>query len=613
MQKMRVADAMVKFLERLGVEYAFGFNGHGNWALLDSITYESSIQGIMTRREDQAVHMADGYWRMKRQGPPPIVVTTVGPGNMNIPPALANAFYDSMAMVVLAGGTPTQWYGSGALEECYRYRPEGWTDVVRPISKASWSVERPETAVELLAKAVKTAISGRPGPVVLQIPFELQHEVIPVDLEGLNPQEWTTRISSRVRPDPHVIETAVRLLLNAQRPLILAGGGVVSALAFDELRELAETFNLPVVTSFMGKGALPENHPQSLGVAGMCGTYHAFKAAGACDVLIAFGARFNDCHTSQWRMYQIPHACKLVHFDIDPEEIGRNYPVEAGAVADAKMALRDLVDALRQAKMKPLDPDGEWWRSIKEWEKEFKAKRSELVNLDWSPVHYAKAFAAVTEAIHSVDKEASVLFDTGNSQSYAPAFYTTLTPFVSTNGQFAQMGFSAAAIVGAKLARPRNAAVSVGGDGSFFMTCMAVATAVQYKIPVVWVVFNNQSLLMETELMEGAYGREAFSVYFKEPLDLTRTGKKAIEKGEAWNPDVVELAKAMGAKARKVVDPAAIGPAVREALEANEPFVVDVWINRESKGWYNQPFYFPMEFKTRGKAIPYLPPSGSIY
>src|SRR3990172_1525162 len=163
MATMRVAGAMAKFLEEAGVEYAFGFNGHGNWAILDALKHNTQIQGVMTRREDHAVHMADGYWRIKRQGPPALAVTTVGPGNMNIPSALANPFYSSLALLVIAGGGPTQWYGTGCLEECYRYRPEGWTDVVRPICKAAWTVERPDTAVEMLSRALKLTTSGRPG------------------------------------------------------------------------------------------------------------------------------------------------------------------------------------------------------------------------------------------------------------------------------------------------------------------------------------------------------------------------------------------------------------------------------------------------------------------
>lgn len=610
MGTMRVADAMAKFLEQAGVEYAFGFNGHGNWAILDAIKFETQIQGVMTRREDHALHMADGYWRVRRQGPPAVAITTVGPGNMNIPSALANAFYDSMAFLVIAGGGPTQWYGTGCLEECYRYRPEGWTDVVRPISKAAWTVERPDTAVEMLARALKLTTTGRPGPVVLQVPFDLQHEQIPV--ETINAKMWTSNISSKNRPDQEFITKAADIVKNSKQPIILAGGGVLNAKGGEELQKFVEKYNLPVMTTFMGKGAIPESHPLSLGTAGMCGTLQAFRAAGECDVVVAFGARFNDCHTAAWRMYAgIPDKTKLIHIDIDPEEIGRNYPTEVGIVADAALAIKDLSDALDG--MKPADLNGEWWTKIKEWRVLNEEKKKAAIDSDWVPVHYATLFDKVSRVINEVDPLASVMFDTGNSQSFAPNFFQANSSNVSTDGQFAQMGFNVPAAIGAKLANPSHLAVGIGGDGSFMMTCLAVATAVQYKIPVVWIVFNNQSLLMETELMMDAYGRETFTVYNKEPLNLIKKGKKTVTIEEPWNPDIVELAKSLGAKSEKVIKPDEIEPALRRAIESNEPYVLDVWVNRDTKGWYNIPFYFPVEYKDRGKPIPFLPPHGNIY
>ncbi|MGA2401965.1 MAG: thiamine pyrophosphate-binding protein [Syntrophobacteraceae bacterium] len=611
MPDVRVADAMAKFLEEAGVEYAFGFNGHGNWAILDAIKYNTQIQGIMARREDHAVHMADGYWRVKRQGAPALAVTTVGPGNMNIPSALANAFYDSMAMLVIAGGGPTQWYGTGCLEECYRYRPEGWTDVVRPICKAAWTVERPDTAVEMLARAFKLTTAGRPGPVVLQVPFDLQHEKIPMD-NALLASMYTSNIVNKARPDAVALEKAAELIRKAKKPLVLAGGGVLNANGATELREFVEKYKLPVMTTFMAKGAVPESNPLSLGAAGMCGTWHAYCAAGECDVLLAFGARFNDCHTAAWRMYAgIPNKTKLIHIDIDQDEIGRNYPTEIGIVADAAVAIKDMSAAL--SGMKPLDTNGDWWKQIKKWETENTERKKGAIESDWVPVHYATLFDKVSRVINEVDPQASVMFDTGNSQSFAPNFFQSNSPHVSTNGQFAQMGFNVPAAIGAKCANPNNLSIGIGGDGSFFMTTLAVASAVQYNIPVVWIVFNNQSLLMETELMMDFYGRETFTVYNKEPLDLTKKGKKTVSVGEAWNPDIVELSKSLGAKAETIVKPEEIEPALRRAIQANEPYVLDVWVNRQTKGWYNIPFYFPAEYRDRGKPNPFLPPHGNIY
>jgi acetolactate synthase-1/2/3 large subunit len=456
---------------------------------------------------------------------------------------------------------------------------------------------------------MKLAVSGRPGPVVLQVPFDVQHELI--EVKDMNPQMFTDNINSKPRPNSEAIEKAADLIKKAKRPLIVAGGGVKLSGAFKELQELAETFNIPVATTLMGKGALPENHPLSLGVAGMCGTHTAYTAAGACDVVIGIGCRFNDCHTAQWRMYKIPVQTKLIHIDIDVEEIARNYPTEVGIVADARMALIDLKDAL--VGLKPLDKNGEWWTQIKKWREEHLAKISDAVNSDWEPVHYARLFNIVTNVANEIDPEMSVLFDTGNSQSFAPTFFNSQSPNISSNGQFAQMGFATPAIIGAKLARPNHPALAISGDGSFLMTTQAVATAAQYNIPVVWVVFNNQSLLMERELMLDAYGRESFCDYFKDPLDFTLKGKKSKGKGEYWNPDLLQLANSLGVEAYRIVKPEEIEAAVRKAITSDKPVVLDVWVNQNTPGWYNIPFYFPNKYKDRGMETPYLPPHNNIY
>jgi acetolactate synthase-1/2/3 large subunit len=574
---------MIKFLEKWGVRHAFGFNGHGNWALLDSIVYESDIEPIRTRREDQAVHMADGYWRMNRNQPA-IAVTTVGPGNSNVIPALANAFYDSSSLVLLTGATPTQWWDKGPLEEAYRYFPEHWLDIVKPISKRTWLIHRPEIALEMLSRACKTAVEGRPGPVVLHTPFDIQHENVEVG-PVFDPSRWTQ--IHQPAPDPEAIRKAVNLIMEAEKPLVLAGGGIHNACAWDALREFVETFSIPCITTFMGKGALPEDHPLNLGVAGLCGTGYAYKAAGAADLIIALGARFNDCHTAQWRMYNIPGA-KLIHIDIDGSEIGRNYPVDVGMVANARLALKALTEALKEKLQKEGALRDTWLGQIKEWKKEWEDGVKDLRESKMSPLHYGRVFHDASEVVKEVDPNTSVLFDTGNAQSYAPAFWKVYSRHVSTDGHWAQMGFATAAIIGAKLANPEHPAVAVTGDGSFFMTTTALATAYEYDIPCVWLVLNNQAILMETELMLDLYGREAYTVYRKEKTK------------EPWNPDVVKLAESLGIRALEMEKPEDVKPVMREALKSDEPVVINCWISQECKGYYNVDFYFPLTYKERG-------------
>src|ERR1019366_8224277 len=290
MAKMTVAGAIARLLETMGTEFVFGMNGHGNWALLDAIVHETKIRGIPVRAEDQAVHMADGYWRMKREAPMAIVATSVGPGNMNIVSAVASAFYGSIAMLVRAGAGPTHWFDRGGMEESYRNGPEDWVAVLKPITKKAFLITRPDTALDMFLRAYQTAITGRPGPVVVQIPFDIQH---------------------------------------------------------------SEAADPPVATTATGKGAFPERHPLSLGCIGRAGTGHANEAARACDLLIAVGTHLSDIDTGGWKPFDIPGKTQPIHIDIDPTDLGRAYPTSVALPSDAAAGLAVLTAAVVQQERQP--------------------------------------------------------------------------------------------------------------------------------------------------------------------------------------------------------------------------------------------------------------------
>jgi acetolactate synthase-1/2/3 large subunit len=556
----RVATTLIKFLDKWGVKHAFVYAGHTNLPLLYAIKYESEIKGITTRREDQAVFMADAYWRMKRSPPPALVVVTTGPGIANTIPAIANAFFDSSALVLLAGITPTQWTDRGRLEETYRYGPEHWIEIMRPITKRASYVNRPELALEMLARSANIAINGRPGPVTLHIPVDiLYHKMEPAWIE---PRLAVKPV--RIAPDPEAVARAADLIIKSEKPVILAGGGVHNSQAWEELREFAETFSIPVTTTFMGKGAIPEDHPLSLGVSGICGTGQACLAAREADLVIAIGARFSEMHTIGYQLYKIPRETKLIHVDVDTVEINRVYPAEVAIVADAKLTLKTLKDVLIQKiGRRGIAPES-WFAKLKEYRTLWEDYVKDIRGSTASPLHYARVFHEASEAVGRVDRYTSILFDTGLTQSFAPAFWKAYSRFVSTNGHWAQMGFATAGIIGAKLANPEHPAIAVTGDGSFFMTGYSVATAYEYDIPVVWLIMDNQAVLIETWLMEDFLGKEAYTVYMKEKT------------GTPWNPDIVKWAEAMGARAVRISKPEEIKPAVEEALKSNEPFVIDV-------------------------------------
>ena len=575
MGQVTVARAFATILERLGTEYAFGVNGHGNWAMLDAVVHETGIRGIPARAEDQALQMADGYWRMRRQAPLPVVMTSVGPGNMNILSPLATSFYESVALLVLAGSGSTHWFDRGGIEEAYRYAPEEWTQVLRPVCKKAVLVNRPDTAVDMLLRAYQAALSGRPGPVVLQVPFDIQHTLVEDRLP--DPRPWAS--AHPPAPDPAGVEAAVALLARAARPLVVVGSGVHNARAWDALRAFAEAADTPVATTATGKGAFPESHRLAVGCVGRAGTGHANEAARRSDVVVAVGTHLSDVDTGGWTLFDIPAGTRLIHVDIDLSEIGRAYPTQVALTCDARLGLAALAAAVR-----PGADRSAWHREVAGLRKTWETSVAGLRTSDVAPLHYARICHDAGEVVAAVEPEMPVFFDTGHLLSFGPPFLAASSKNVAHCGFFHRMGWSASAIVGASLARGGGRALALIGDGSFVMGGTAVATAVEQDLPLVWVVLNNRSLQIERELMQRLYGRTAFCDY-----RLTRTG-------ELWNPDFCKWADAMGARATKVTRAAEFAPALRRALEVGAPHVIDVDVNLDVEGyraiWYTYPRNF---------------------
>lgn len=577
MAQLNVAGAIARLLEQMGTEVVFGMNGHGNWALLDAIVHETKIRGVPARAEDQAVHMADGYWRMKRQAPLPIVATSVGPGNMNIVSAVASAFYGSVAMLVLAGAGPTHWFDRGGMEESYRRGPEDWVAVLKPITKKAFLITRPDNALDMFLRAYQTAITGRPGPVVVQIPFDIQHSKVPESL----PDPLPYLRCYPPGPGRDGIQQAAALISEAERPLLMVGSGVHNARARDELMRFAEAAEIPVTTTPTGKSVFPETHPLSLGCIGRAGTGHANDAARACDLLIAVGTHLTDIDTGGWTLFDIPGRTKLIHIDIDPMELGRAYPTTVALPADAAGGLTALAEALEQQERRPRAP---WLASLTEarqrWMTETEPQRTSKA----APLHYARICHDTASVVNAVDTDIPVFFDTGHLLSFAPAFLSPSPRHVQHDGFFHRMGWSASAIIGASLAQGGRQAIALIGDGSFLMGGLAVATAVEQNLPLVWVVLTNRSLQIERELMLRIYGREAFCDY------------RRVDTGELWNPDICQWAQSMGAASARVTKPEDYVPALRQALAAKRPYVVDVEVNLDVQGYRSVWYPYPNDF-----------------
>jgi acetolactate synthase-1/2/3 large subunit len=579
MQKVRCATAIIKTLEAIGTDACFGYNGHGNWALLDSVEYESKIKGIATRAEHLAVHMADGYYRARHKGPIPIVCTSVGPGNANITSALSNAFFESSAMLVLAGGGSTHWLDRGGIEEYYRYAPDEWIQTVKPITKKALMITRPDTAVDMILRAYKTAVTGRPGPVVVQIPFDIQHsETV---LEDLKNAKGYVNVC-QPGPDMAGIKEAAKLIAKAERPMVFVSTGIHYSDAFAELASLVEGFGIPVGTTTMGKGAYPEDRPLSIGAIGRSGAGHANKAAGECDVLIAIGTHFSDVDTGGWTVFNIPGKTKLIHIEVDPSEIGRAYSTEIGLYSDAKLGLLALVEELKSQGVKG-DRWKPWRQQIDAWRAEWTQSVAEMLKAT-SPLTYSYVCDQVSGLVNKRWPDASLFIDTGHLLSFTPPFFKTLKPNFHHCGFFHCMGWSLPAALGAKFARPDQPAIALLGDGSYIFSNAALATAYEYDQPIVSIVMNNRSLQIERELMERKYGRNAFVDY------------KKVKTNSLWGPDFSKIAEAMGAKGRHVTNPKDLVPAVTEAVESGQSAVIDVEIDMKVPGYRNVWYAYPSDF-----------------
>jgi acetolactate synthase-1/2/3 large subunit len=408
--------------------------------------------------------------------------------------------------------------------------------------------------------------TGRPGPVHFDMPYDLYMRTAPVSTPDPNvhPLNWRTTVADET------VEKALNLLVSVQRPLILAGGGVRVARAYEELKALAEQLDIPVYTSFMGKSVLPSDHRLNLGVAGVWGEYPATEAARSADVILAIGARFNDLHTGSWipgYVYNIPPT-RLIQVDIDPDEIGRNYPVEVGIVGDAKTFLAQAVRIAR-AKGNRLGYGSSWHKEIEAWRTDWRNFCEPFERSNEVPIEPRRMMAEMNKIS---PPDTVMVDDVGNCQVWSEQYWKPRTPGTHiTAGGFAPMGFGVAGVLGARLARPNSPCVTLCGDGSFMMMPHAIATSVEYNLPAVWVLQNNYAIGTIRDLQRVYHdGREIGTSFINEST------------GKLWNPDFAKMAEAMGGRGIRVEHPDQFGDAYGEAIRADIPTLIEVVINRDT-------------------------------
>ncbi len=576
--KLTGGQIVVETLAREGVPYIIGIPGHGTLGLSDALIEQDRVRVLQVRHEQAAVHLADGYYRVT--GTPLSVFTSIGPGAMNTIIGVASCYVDSIPVLVLTGNSHTHMAGRGVLQEIERQRDADSLAVFDPIAKRTWRPTEPAQLARVLRRAFAEMLTGRRGPVVVDLPMDVQCNQ--ADVELVEPAAY--RPTGPVLPDGALIERAGELLAGAERPVIVAGGGVIAAQAWPELRQVAEFLGAPVVTTMMGKGAFPEDHPLSGLHGGSKGTACGNALTSGADVLLAVGMRFADESTSSYRRgvtYAIPPT-RLIHMDLDPTEIGKNYAVEVGIVADARAGLAALAEWLRSNGAPRDYESSDYFAHIQRLRKDWLAQVRALASSDHVPVTISRLIAELRAFL---DRDGIVVTSSGNVQAQwfqeAPVYQPKTN---LTTGGFSTMGWTVPAALGAKLAAPERQVVGLVGDGDFLMTAQELATAVQYDIPAVYVVANNAGWIAIRDLQAAVYG------------EGRAVGAEFLKGNTPISPDIAALARAFGCHAERISAPDEVRPALERALAAGRPAVIEVLVERAyplsgspAVGWWDVP------------------------
>jgi acetolactate synthase I/II/III large subunit len=538
--EMTGGEILINALIDQGVEVVFGYPGGVVLGVYDVIYKTPKFNHILVRHEQAGTHAADGYSRAT--GKTGVVLATSGPGATNTVTGIATAFMDSIPMVVFTGQVPSSMIGNDAFQEA------DIIGITRPITKHSYLVKDASELGDVIKEAFYIAESGRPGPVVIDLPKDMLFS------KGTYSKSSTKsyRGSYRINEDnKKAIKEAADLIATAKKPLIYAGGGVVTGNAWEDLRTLAYKTNIPVTTTLMGLGTFPESHPNSLGMLGMHGTWAANMAIQECDVLIAVGARFDDRVTG--RVADFATKSKKIHIDIDPACINKNVEVEVPIIGDVKKILPDLIELVQEI------DTSEWMVVINKWRSDHPLrylKRKDEI----APQYMIEKISEITSG------DAIIVTDVGQHQMWAAQYYKyNHTRSWITSGGLGTMGFGFPAAMGAAIGCPDRTVFCITGDGGFQMTAMEIATAVDQKVPVKVAIMNNGYLGMVRQWQELFYG-ERYSHSHLEPS----------------NPDFVKLAEAYGAVGLRATTPKELDEILKIAMEIHDrPVIMDIHVTQK--------------------------------
>lgn len=547
--KLTGAEIVIKALRDQGVDVIFGYPGGAVLPIYDALFKQNEIRHILVRHEQAAVHAAEGYARST--GKVGVVLVTSGPGATNAVTGLVDALMDSIPVVCLTGQVPTHLIGNDAFQEC------DTTGITRPASKHNYLVKHVDNLARTIHEGFYVARNGRPGPVVIDIPKDVQFAEGPYRTPGeCAPKSYRPQI----RPDLNRVEEAVELIANAKRPIFYVGGGVINSgpIASQLLTQLVRMTGYPCTTTLMGLGAFPASDPQFLGMLGMHGTYEANLAMHGCDVMINIGARFDDRVTG--KLSEFAPGSKKIHVDIDPSSINKNVPVDVAIVGDAAHVLEDMI---RLWKARAKQPDREaltaWWKQIEGWRAR-DCLRYEKTDKVIKPQYALERLRELTRGRDDV----FITTEVGQHQMWAAQFL----PFEKpnrwlTSGGLGTMGYGLPAAIGVQIAHPKALVVDVAGEASILMNIQEMSTALQYRLPVKVFILNNQWMGMVRQWQQLLHG-ERYSESYSQAL-----------------PDFVKLAEAFGAVGLRATKVSEVDDVIRTMIETPKAVIVDMCVDQK--------------------------------
>lgn len=577
-------EIITKYLIQEGVKYVIGIPGHGNLPLVDAFyRNKDKIQLIQPKQEMSGVHLAVGYYRIT--GKPICVFTSIGPGAINTAIGVADAYVDSFPCLIITGDTHVHMRGKGVLQEIERKKDSSMPKILEPIVKRSFEVDTVGQLPTIMQRAFNYMLTGRKGPVHIDLPMDVQANAIDTEI----PLPLERRSSGRMIGDPIIIKKAANLLKNAKRPVLFIGGGAITSDSSEEVKSLAEKIGAAVVVTMMGKDIIDNSHPLYCWSSGSKGTTIGLKMTSKADVILALGCRFADQSASSYKngvSFSIPPT-KLIHIDIDPHEIGKNYPVSVGIVGDVKACLGQILEELRDYSLDYKSIN--YYKEIQEEKKKWFDFLDEYRDDSKVPVMISTVLREVRKFF---DRDAVIVTSSGNVQAQMLQELKFFEPKTClTAGGFSTMGYSVPAAIGAKLGsidigKPDRQVVALVGDGDFMMTISEISMAVQLGLDnIFFVVLNNHGWIAIKDLQQAAFGEDrGYGTAFED------------KDGNSYSPDFAKIGEAFGCYAEKVSKKAEIIPALDRASKSGRPNVIEIEVQKQypytgspAVGWWDVP------------------------